>query len=725
MRNYAWTGAAVLLAMATAARAEDAFLTAREEAARQGPEGVTLEAAAGKQFRMGELIRVTLTFRSTVEGASLDTSAANPWRTREQFYVDPREGVSEPLRKARSYVRLPRADGAATVVLGLEARRVEVDVNAAERFDQPGKYRMYVTSARAKVAGNPPPDGLARRVVSNVIEFEILPFDAAWAQGEAAELQKIVEGKADAAQRRNALRRLRALGTAEAAAILARQFTGEEEEEEYEVMAGLLGAADRGAALRTLSERLVAPNQPVSSRFLSTLQGLDLMSRGVNVRGGRRVGAAAQDGALQQERDEALGKYVDALVENLPRKNWPARAACLVALQQMPAIGLDRAPDAKLAEAMSEVFEKLTRAEQVDVLRGYWVRVRTPALLPSLKVLVSGKQDTSEGGQTLRNWALVRTYELDPAWARELVLEEMKRPGQALQVRLAGRSELMNLLPDATLPQLDAAFVELVKGGDFDETWGGALMISRYGSPAILEEMKKIFEPNAGRWACSLQAPMLAYFLRVDEGYGIAMFRRCLASRQTGCWRTLFREVGRLQWTPMLEKLATESLDDPEADIAMGAASMLGVRGSAGSKAALLAALQRPYTPGGTGTTRSGQDSAVARRGAIVAALLNAHAWELSEEEVAAVTRIAGDETALRRYKSRMRDGVGVTVGVGGDGKAIFRLNSPDGYESLEALEKRVAMLPAGVAVHVEGKPWEANYQAFMAWARERGLRVE
>jgi hypothetical protein len=187
-------------------------------------------------------------------------------------------------------------------------------------------------------------------------------------------------------------------------------------------------------------------------------------------------------------------------------------------------------------------------------------------LAPLMKI-VRSSPDTDRYGQglALRDWALARAYDLDPRAVRPLVLAEMRAPHKSVFYPGSLRIEALATLPDQTLPEMDEAFVDQLTSNatlyDLELTAG---LMSRYATKAIEPQAKGFFERAAGRWACALQSSMLAYFLRVDDAYGTEAFAKCLASRETGCWRTLFTDVGRQVWTPALGTLAVGALDDKD-----------------------------------------------------------------------------------------------------------------------------------------------------------------
>jgi HEAT repeat protein len=226
--------------------------------------------------------------------------------------------------------------------------------------------------------------------------------------------------------------------------------------------------------------------------------------------------------------------------------------------------------------AVAAVFDSLSLSDKVGLLRGDWERARTPLLLTSLMKIVQSSAGAFGPGLELLDWALVRAYDLDPKTVRPLVLAEMRAPHLSANYPAWEKIQALAALPEATLPEMDEAFAsQLTRDTGFDRLDLSLRLISRYATKAIEPQVKAYFEPAAGRWACALQASMLAYFLRVDEAYGTEAFAKSLTSRQTGCWQYLFTEVGQQVWTPALERLAVKALGDEDATVREDAAKAL------------------------------------------------------------------------------------------------------------------------------------------------------
>ena len=737
---------AVLPAMG--ASADDALMQAHDKAAAAAPEGVVFTLTLAKpRFHMGEPIGMTYAFSSTAAGKwKLDMGmydrSGRLWE--ETFHVDPSAGTADPIA---DYFKMSQGffgGGLRSMppTLGDKPVELKFELNEWVRFDKPGKYRLYIEAQRISpvvedTAPNapriqPPP------AISNVVELEILPYDAAWSKGQLDEIRKALDAKADDSA---ASLRLRFLNSPESVEEMAVRL-GKESANPWDLQASLIGYIDRKAALETLQKHLTAPDQPVTPRFLDTLRLLDVMlaEQGMPAPAmdmGSDAQKKSQDwwAAHQSRMTAALAKYAGQLSESLSKKEPAAKATCLQTLQQPPASTVVK-PDPALAEALAPLFATLPQNQQIQALEYNWARTKTPSLLPTLLKLLDQPVEKTNDGLVLRDLLLARAYELDPKTVRPMILAEMKAPpsNQGLPASMHMRALLA--LPDETLPEMDETLaVHLSARGGLNDLEMTARLISRYGSKAIEPQVKAFYEPAAGRWACALQASLLAYFLRVDDAYGSEQFARCLASRQTGCWHQLFTDVGRQTWTPSLEKLAVEALANPSSDIVSSALTMLRTRGSADAKSGLLAALSQHYVPhvptGRSGTTgatddyNAPADPVGVRLAGIAETLANGHRWNLTPEEADQVRKLTLDANTAARVQALLAPtSLRVRVGVKGDGTVDASLNN-EAYSSLTELKEKVGMFPPDTEVVVEGTEGDAAYEEFMKWAAEGKVKLK
>jgi hypothetical protein len=182
-------------------------------------------------------------------------------------------------------------------------------------------------------------------------------------------------------------------------------------------------------------------------------------------------------------------------------------------------------------------------------------------------------------------WALRRWFELDPASARPVVINEIMRPNP----RFGGRE--LDFLPDAILPEADKHLVDhLAAAEDFDNAMNIALLIGRYATGTIVEQVIEQLDRHLGKAACDTQNPLLAYALRIDPKLARPRIEKAIAVRGkafSGCYRRIFSEISAIHYDPLLEEIAIRALDDSDADVVIDAAEMLGRFGSPAAESAL------------------------------------------------------------------------------------------------------------------------------------------
>jgi hypothetical protein len=141
------------------------------------------------------------------------------------------------------------------------------------RFDAAGRYRMFVESRQIT------PDF----ETSNILEFEILPRDRSW---EAQVLDRaattLSESRADRATVALRFAELRALGTHDATAMLARFYeTGDDDlPGRDDIWIGLVSSPDRAFAEDALLSELTNPQRRIGRRFIQGLALLQVFGRG-------------------------------------------------------------------------------------------------------------------------------------------------------------------------------------------------------------------------------------------------------------------------------------------------------------------------------------------------------------------------------------------------------------------------------------------------------------
>jgi len=587
-------------------KTEDTFVAQHREAMRKNPEGVsfTLRLVEDKlQFKPGEIIRVEFSFTSDLPNTyDLDGSSVDRVNSiaRDKYFLDHKNGVVDPLRDYWF--------GAVSIIssnptLSEKPHKRTFDLNEWFRFDQPGKFRLYVTAPRVlKKSRRQFSNGA--EVTSNIIEFEILPRDDEWAEQELQAITRLLDSSDPKTDRRPLCRRLRFLNTEAAASEMIRRFGAPPDVCAFEYSIGLIGSAHRAFLVKEMERKLEEPEQIVSDLYLSTLSDLaallqqkePLPARAERLKDERQAKVAAE--AWRKwwvSRQKLQLQYTERLVSALPRKQGQARAIAVYILPGMlrnnslqslqPSVTGPRRPEGlnseivkKLAHEIIAVFDDLPTNIQTGLLGYWWQLLADPAMLPILRRIFGADpvNNSSKEGVELRNLALRRLYELAPDEGRKLILEELRRPNPTVN------SATLGILPDKTLPELDDTLVENLEKRNGD-LFILSQLIERYATASASPRVKAFYSDKAGQWACSIQSSLLAYLLRTDTAMGIDPIKQALAARgkeHTRCYVSLLIEVAKLRMTPDLEELAIEHLDDPDPEVVIQAASTLGQYGS-------------------------------------------------------------------------------------------------------------------------------------------------
>jgi len=599
---------------------EDTFVAQHREAMRKNPEGVsfTLRLEEDKvQFKPGEIIRIEFSFTSDLPD-TYDLDVATYDSRKDKYFLDHKNGVVDPLRD----YPIGTGGGLSAVppLLSEEPRKMTFDLNEWFRFDQPGRFRLYVTAPRILKKGAMPSVNGAD-VTSSIVEFEILPRDDEWAEQELQAITRLLDSSDPKMDRRSVCRRLRYLNTEAAANEMIRRFGAPLDVCGYEYLTGLIGSAHRAFVVKEMERRLEAPDQIVSDSYLFTLSHVAASLRQKE----QLAPTAERPNDLQQANADAetwqkLGEsrqklqfqYAERLVSALPSKRGKARAIAVNTLLEMSwndrlQSGPARLTDLKetgrlnpeiikkLAPEIIAVFDDLPTNIQTGLLGHRWKQFEGPAMLPVIRRILNDKpaNDHSYERRELRGLAIRRLYELAPDEGRRLIIEELRRPYPSVGFTT------LSLLPDETLPQFEETLVENLEkslSGESESVDVFSSLVERYATASVLPRVRAFYGDKVGQRGCSYQASLLAYFLRVDPAMGIDLVRRELTARgpeYTHCYASLLADVAKLRMTSDLEGLAIETLDDPDPEVVIQAASTLGQYGSAGGEKPLWTRLEK------------------------------------------------------------------------------------------------------------------------------------
>ena len=165
---------------------------------------------------------------------------------------------------------------------------------------------------------------------------------------------------------------------------------------------------------------------------------------------------------------------------------------------------------------------------------------------------------------------LRRINELSASEGKRLILAEMAVDQPRVdEVTLC-------LLPDKAMPSFDSIFATRLARNDIPNLDSLCRLIARYATNAMLPQVKARYAGIAGSLDCDSQASLLAYLLRVDPDYGVAMVKAALADRKyRGCYHTIFSDITSRRYDPRLIPIARDHLNDPDTETAGDAAKLL------------------------------------------------------------------------------------------------------------------------------------------------------
>jgi hypothetical protein len=539
-----------------------------------------------REFQIGETIPLQLSFTSTVKDRyeiNMATYDRSGRMKHEHFTVSPAQGAVDPF----DMYGLVGGGLTSFQFLSPVPSTIKFNLNEWVRFTQPGEYRLIVSSNRVGVGNRLSPSGTSLVTArSNQLTLKIVAADPLWqkrvfdeavANLDAPAPVKAEQREQYASSRRQAVETLRFLGTAEAARAMAKRMRGEPGGLDHTYMIGLISSPERSIARTALEEALADPDHPINATFLYALRMVNLDTN-----------------ATHADAQEAQQRVLAELLAALPSKRGKALSTSLnTALNQAwDVAALPQQTTDKLSSQLVSMFDQLPLSEQNNLLSFRWNKFKSPALLPLLKRYAQSYRDFPQMNESnayyslqLSGSALRRWYELDPAGARPAIITEITRPRPRFNARVLG------LLPDKTLPEVEFALAEhFVASEDLDGESNLASLIARYATDAILPQITEKLDSRIGKCACAIQNPLLAYILRVSPASAPPRIEKAIAARGegfSGCNHELFQIVSEIHYDPLLEDMGVKSLDDPDPQVAMNAATMLGKFGSPAVESAL------------------------------------------------------------------------------------------------------------------------------------------
>jgi hypothetical protein len=299
-----------------------------------------------------------------------------------------------------------------------------------------------------------------------------------------------------------------------------------------------------------------------------------------------------------------------------------------------------------IVATIAEHFDELPNETRQLLLIDSWDRIHSPLMIP----VVRRRAESGDGE------ALLRWLELDPQNATAFIHEEIVRPVPRF-------SSYYLRLPEPSLPaaeqKLADNFLALVAKhtpgypGDANLARSASLL-QRYASGKVLPAVLPAIDSNLAKWPCPAQVPVVAYLLKVAPKDVESRVTQALpTSERSQCANTFLSSIGRLQRSPVLERVALEQVARGKDPLARDGAVYLRRYASQHAKSAVWDLLvrwtERANRSGAEGHIQSGKITAeeseqLALVSELAEAYVAAQAWVLTPEEADAFRKLVGEK---------------------------------------------------------------------------------
>ncbi|MDA1315576.1 MAG: hypothetical protein O2968_19785 [Acidobacteria bacterium] len=717
--------------------AQDSFLEEWAAASSLNPADVRFRVRLpeGKSsWYIGEMIPLHLEFSSSSPGKWLVFSSSGDHtgflNGVDEFNIDPASGTSDPLDGLPSTTGVIGGVFSAPDPLGSEPVEIVQNLNPWVRFEQPGSYRLYVTSSRVCHAREPEGERHAplcspsekTEVVSNVVSIDITAPPVGWARGQInASLEVLDNPDSEFEERGQAVRVLRFLETPEAADAMVSRL-GKDHHQRYDLRLGILSSSHRVKVLPYMEARLISPDQPVTDQFVETLAYLFMLVHEP------APAPYPVDDPSQQEawhaqakarRDKELGKldeYCAWLAKAVADKETHAAGVSRKALLDYARSQQHKSTPAWLnsvVAALRESFLSLSEDLQRDLLDNHWPQLAGAEMVPILRKRYN-EPSTIQRDPSIHDLTLRHLYELSPEDGRERIISQIRHPTKRIEW------ETLAMLSDASLPELNDELASRLEGGE-----NVTRFIVRYADGEITDRVKAAFEKRRvkdqenkyrryGHPDCI--APLHYYFLRYAPEYATADLDRIFAAEappRPVCWDLFWpvRRLGESVASPALEKLAIKYVNNHgSVAIKKGAAEVLGRFGSAAAEKPLWEAMtyfHEWWKDRKDDLENSTQSGSLELGRAYRSALAQANGWVLDSDGLSKLRDLCVSDWGrgeVSEWLRRAQSPLTIDLSIRGSGDvsaqvAQYRLRSE------ATLLRKLKQFPQGTAFRWENRP--------------------
>ena len=209
-----------------------------------------------------------------------------------------------------------------------------------------------------------------------------------------------------------------------------------------------------------------------------------------------------------------------------------------------------------------------------------------------------------------------------------------------------------------------------------------------------------------GKMACAIQAPLLAYFLRVDPRQGGLLLEESLEARKdTRCFESELGEVANLFMSPEVRQAAIKHLNDSNMVVAIQSAAVLSQHGTLDDESLLWNRLQewraewQGRNPELELKTEDGSPIRPAQLELeLVRAIARGRGWLMDSDRFKRLQQLCLTETALRELSSIMRESESREIGISSSypiGHHYFRVAQYE-FQSFDDFKEKLGQFSKG-----------------------------
>ena len=607
--------------------------------AQTAPPGVNVKLSLADNktvYKIGEPIRLVMEFTADRDGYLVEVVPDNKEPGLDTTVVTPDAGITRWLDELK-YRRVSGRDFFSTDKLTGSPRRVEFFLNDTVRFDAPGRYTVSVNTRRIWPAKASTNDTKILTVSTNSVSFEVVSMTEPEEEKEVKRIVDLLDARRDPRADDELGRQLSYLtgdpSTREKAnrylSVDTRGNTGFHSHMWY----GLFIARNRSLALKLVEAAMRDPNRPVNLQLLyaaTSLKNLLVPGTREKIEAGNTIVMEVADPRVTEISDA----YVMELAAGLGKRSGESQTTTAITiLMSLPKDS--RAESAGLREVrgiLLQQFDSLPLNSQEGLSQQHWEQLRDPALIPSLKKML-----TSSGvySKRIHGTALKRLLELAPEEVRPFVIAEIRDPQSLVDPEILGQ------LKDESLAEIDASLLEQIRVlAQSDQPAASvflrvkAALLVRFATANIYGSVLELYRARRTKLLLDSQAGLLAYLAKHNDREAIPLIEQVISEFKPGEYPPFLSDLTKLYYSESIGALLKKLLETDDAAHASHAAYLIGREGSAGDERVLEARLKRWREQWGNRIAEAEAERQGQIERQLIYELIYGQKWKLSAERV-------------------------------------------------------------------------------------------